>query len=114
MDLCRQEVAEFGIDLANPLVIQVSRFDPWKDPLGVADAFRLARQQVSGLQLALVGVLADDDPEGWEIYRNVHQLTEQDRDIHLLTNLNGVGAHEVNTFQGIADVVFQISIREGF
>ena len=50
---------------------QVSRFDPWKDPLGVIAAYRLARQDVPHLQLALVGSMALDDPEGWDVYRQI-------------------------------------------
>jgi trehalose synthase len=112
--LCREEVAEFGIDLARPLMLQVSRFDPWKDPQGVIAAYRLVKEQLPEVQLALVGAMADDDPEGWEIYNAVRADATGDPDIHLLTNLNGVGAHEVNAFQRVADVVVQKSIREGF
>ena len=63
-----------GIDLPGRLVTQVSRFDRWKDPLGVIAAYRLVREEVPGLQLALVGSMALDDPEGWEVYS---QLTER-------------------------------------
>jgi trehalose synthase len=112
--LCREEVAGFGIDLARPLVIQVSRFDPWKDPLGVIAAYRLMREALPQLQLALVGAMAEDDPEGWEVYRTIQEEVAGDPAIHLFTNLNGVGAHEVNAFQRVADVVVQKSIREGF
>ncbi len=112
--LARQIVAGQGIDLSRPLVVQVSRFDPWKDPLGVVDAWRLARANVPGLQLALVGAMADDDPEGWAIYEQVRRATAQESDCHLLTNLSGIGPLEVNAFQREADVVVQKSLREGF
>jgi trehalose synthase len=112
--LCREEVAEFGVDLARPLMIQVSRFDPWKDPWGVIKAYRLVKQELPSIQLALIGFMADDDPQGWEIYNSVRAEAEGDPDIHILTNLNGVGAHEVNAFQRVADVVVQKSVREGF
>jgi trehalose synthase len=112
--LCREEVAEFGIDLARPLMIQVARFDPWKDPQGVIDAYRLIKQDLPQLQLALVGAMAEDDPEGWEVYKVIREKQGKDPDLHIFTNLTGVGAHEVNCFQRVADVVVQKSIREGF
>ena len=60
--LARETVAELGIDVARPLMIQVSRFDPWKDPLGVVEVWRRARSEFGELQLALVGAMAGDDP----------------------------------------------------
>src|ERR671910_124613 len=93
-----------GVEVEKPLVTQVSRFDPWKDPLGVIDAYWLIKPEVPGLQLALAGSMALDDPEVWEI----------DPQIHLFTNLTGVGNIEVNAFQRLSDVVIQKSIREGF
>ena len=62
--LCREVVANAGVDLRRPLLVQVSRFDPWKDPMGVIEAYRLAKKEIRGLQLALVGAIAGDDPEG--------------------------------------------------
>ncbi len=53
---------QFGIDVDRPLICQVSRFDPWKDPIGVIDAWRLVREQMPNVQLALVGSMASDDP----------------------------------------------------
>ncbi|WIY00377.1 glycosyltransferase [Amycolatopsis mongoliensis] len=103
-----------GIEPDRPLVTQVSRFDPWKDPLGVIDAFRLVRPEVPGLQLALVGSMALDDPEGWEVYRRISDATRADPDIHVFTNLTGVGNVEVNAFQRFSSVMIQKSIREGF
>ena len=112
--LCREEVAEFGVDLSRPLMIQVARFDPWKDPQGVIDAYRLVKRELPELQLALVGAMVEDDPEGWEIHNSIREAAGTDKDIHIFTNLTGVGAHEVNCFQRVADVVVQKSIREGF
>ncbi|MPZ15476.1 MAG: glycosyltransferase [Chloroflexi bacterium] len=103
-----------GIDVGQPLVTQVSRFDPWKDPLGVISAYRLARQHMPELQLALVGSMALDDPEGWDIYRQIMAAAESDPLIHVFTNMTGVGNIEVNTFQRQSRVVIQKSIREGF
>ncbi len=112
--LFREEVAEFGIDLSRPLMIQVARFDPWKDPQGVIDAYHLVKKDLPQLQLALVGAMAEDDPEGWEVYNAIRQNQNKDPDLHIYTNLTGVGAHEVNCFQRAADIVVQKSIREGF
>lgn len=103
-----------GVDTARPLVAQISRFDPWKDPMGVIAAYRLVRDEVPDLQLALVGSMALDDPQGWDVYHQLHDATYADPDIHLFTNLTGVGNVEVNAFQRLAQVVIQKSIREGF
>ncbi|KAF5990644.1 glycosyltransferase [Streptomyces sp. WAC00263] len=103
-----------GVDTARPLLVQVSRFDPWKDPLGVIDAYRTVKKQVPGVQLALVGSMALDDPEGWRVYRQITAAAADDPDISLFTNLTGVGNIEVNAFQRRADVVIQKSLREGF
>lgn len=103
-----------GVELDRPLVSQVSRFDPWKDPLGVIAAYRLARTEVPGLQLALVGSMALDDPEGWDVYRQVREASQSDPGIHVFTNLTGVGNIEVNAFQRLSQVAIQKSIREGF
>lgn len=105
---------KFFIDPERPLVSQVSRFDPWKDPLGVIDAYRMAREENPGLQLVLVGSLAHDDPEGQEWLQKVFDHRNHDRDIHVLTNLDGVANHEVNAIQAMSEVVIQKSTREGF
>src|SRR5919197_481858 len=105
---------QFGVDVDRPLVCQVSRFDPWKDPLGVIDAYRQTKEECDGLQLALVGSLATDDPEGWAYFQQTYKYAGDDPDIKILNNLNNVGAIEVNAFQSQADVVLQKSTREGF
>jgi trehalose synthase len=107
-------VDQFGIDVERQLITQVSRFDPWKDPLGVIDAFRLTRNDFPGLQLALVGSMAHDDPEGWEFYNQTVEYAAGDPDIFILSNLNNIGAIEVNAFQVHSAAVLQKSIREGF
>ncbi len=103
-----------GIDPDRPLLVQVSRFDPWKDPLGVIDAYRTVKREIPEVQLALVGSMATDDPEGWRIYQHVLRYAGLDDDLHIFTNLDGVNAPEVNAFQRAADVVLQKSLREGF
>jgi trehalose synthase len=105
---------QFGVDTDRPLLTQVSRFDPWKDPLGVIDSYRLVREQHPGVQLALVGSMAHDDPEGWDYYNRTVEHAGGDDDIHILSNLNNVGSVEVNAFQVLSEAVIQKSIREGF
>jgi trehalose synthase len=105
---------QFGIDVDRPLLCQVSRFDPWKDPMGVIDAYRKVTEEIPDVQLALVGSMATDDPEGWEFFNSTMAYADGDPDIHILNNLNNVGAIEVNAFQSQADVVIQKSTREGF
>jgi trehalose synthase len=105
---------QFGIDVDRPLICQVSRFDPWKDPLGVIDAYRIVKQQVPEVQLALVGSMATDDPEGWDFFNSTIAHADGDPDIHILNNFNNVGAIEVNAFQSQSDVLVQKSTREGF
>jgi trehalose synthase len=105
---------QFGIDVDRPLLTQVSRFDPWKDPLGVIDAYRIVKAEMPEVQLALVGSMATDDPEGWDFFNATIAHADGDPDIHILNNLNNVGAIEVNAFQSHSDVVIQKSTREGF
>jgi trehalose synthase len=107
-------VDQFGIDVSRPLLTQVSRFDPWKDPLGVIDAYRLVKERHPGIQLALVGSMAHDDPEGWDYYNQTVSYAAGDPDIYILSNLNNVGSVEVNAFQVHSAAVIQKSIREGF
>jgi trehalose synthase len=105
---------QFGIDVDRPLLCQISRFDPWKDPLGVIDAYRIVKQEMPDVQLALVGSMATDDPEGWDFFNATVAHADGDPDIHILNNLNNVGAIEVNAFQSHCDIVLQKSTREGF
>jgi trehalose synthase len=107
-------VDQFGIDVDRPLLTQVSRFDPWKDPLGVIDAYREVKRSAPEVQLALVGSMAHDDPEGWDFYHRTVAYADGDPDIYILSNLNNVGSVEVNAFQVHSAAVIQKSIREGF
>ncbi len=107
-------VARFGLDVARPLITQVSRFDPWKDPLGVIDAYRIVKERIPEVQLALVGSMASDDPEGWTYLDKTIRHAGEDGDIHILHNFHGVGPVEVGAFQAASDVVIQKSTREGF
>jgi trehalose synthase len=107
-------VDQFGIDVGRPLLTQVSRFDPWKDPLGVIDAYRVVKEEHPDVQLALVGSMAHDDPEGWDYYSRTVAYAAGDPDIYILSNLNNIGSVEVNAFQVHSAAAIQKSIREGF
>jgi trehalose synthase len=117
-ELTEADIAEvlsrYQVDPSRPIITQVSRFDPWKDPLGVIDAYRLVKREVPGLQLLMVASMASDDPEGWLWFESTARRAGEDRDIFLLSNLNGVGNVEVNAFQRRSNVVIQKSLREGF
>jgi trehalose synthase len=116
MDLSETEVArtlaDFGIDPEIPLVVQVSRFDRFKDPLGVIQAHRLI-SKITPVQLVLAGGEATDDPEGAAVLREVHEAAGDDQSIHVL--LLPPDAHRtINALQRGADIVMQKSLREGF
>ncbi|HSL00418.1 MAG TPA: glycosyltransferase [Rubrobacteraceae bacterium] len=114
VDDARYIANQFGVDTNRPFLLQVSRFDPWKDPLGVIDVYRAVKEEVPEVQLVLIGSMAHDDPEGWDYWYKTVNYAADDQDIFLFSNLTNVGAIEVNAFQSIADVVIQKSIREGF
>lgn len=103
-----------GIPSDTHLIIQVSRFDSWKDPLGVIEVYKRVKKEIPRLQLALIGSMSLDDPQGWEVYSQIMKIDSQDPDLFLFTNLTGVSNVEVNAFQTIANLVIQKSIREGF
>ncbi len=107
-------VDQFGIDVERPLLTQVSRFDPWKDPVGVIDAYRIVKRRFPEVQLALIGSMAHDDPEGWEYYNRTVEHAGGDPDIYILSNMNNVGGVEVNAFQVHSDAALQKSTKEGF
>jgi trehalose synthase len=109
-EICKQ----YGIDPDRPLLCQVSRYDPWKDPLGVIEAYRIVREQVPEAQLVLAGSMATDDPEGFQVWEEVDAARKGDPNIHLLSNIQQVGNVQINAFQRAADVVIQKSLREGF
>ena len=92
------------------MILQVSRFDPWKDPLGVIEVFRKVRKKTD-CQLVLMGSMASDDPEGDAIFKQVFKAAEGDDDIYLITLQSD---RLVNALQRRADVVVQKSLREGF
>lgn len=105
---------KFGLDPDRPIIGQVARFDPWKNPLGVIDVYRKVKEKIPDIQLALIGSFAHDDPEGVDWYNKTVDYAKKFRDIYVLTNLDGVGDVEVNAFQRSFNVALQLSIREGF
>lgn len=107
-DEIADRLAHYDIPDDLPLVVQVSRFDKWKDPQGVVDAYRIAREQVD-CTLVLVGNVATDDPEGQEIFEALCRC-RGDR-IRILAVQDSA---LVNALQRRASVVLQKSIREGF
>jgi len=104
----------YDVDPEKPIITQVARFDPWKDPLGVIDVYRLVKKKIPDVQLLLIGSMAPDDPEGWIYFEKTARYAGEDYDIHLLTDLVGVHDIEVNAFQRASNVVLQKSLREGF
>ena len=103
----------FDLDPERPLITQVSRFDRFKDPVGVIHAYRLAKRFVPGLQLVLAGGSADDDPEGEAVLAEVHEAAGMDPDVRVL--LLPPDAHRtINALQRASDIVLQKSTREGF
>ncbi len=113
-ETCDAILTRYGVDPKRPMITQISRFDPWKDPLGVIDVYRVAKREIPDLQLVMIASMASDDPEGWDWYERTVRRAGEDFDIHILSNLNGVGNIEVNAFQRAARVVIQKSVREGF
>ncbi len=113
-NVCRELVRNLGFDTNRPLITQVSRFDLWKDPFGTIAAYRLAKEKIPGLQLAMIGSFATDDPESWDMHAAISAEALKDDDMYVFSNLTGVGNMEVNAFQRASDLIVQKSIREGF
>ena len=104
---------EYAIDPDRPMIIQVSRFDRFKDPLGVIQAYLLAQQFLPSLQLVLAGGGAVDDPEGAIVLEEVREAAQGYPDIHVLSS-GHYGDRTINALQTGADIVLQKSLREGF
>ena len=104
--------AKYGIPRDKPIVTQISRYDPWKDPVGVVQAFKLAQKYVD-CRLLLVGDKAADDPESDKILAKVRAEAGNDPDINILLFSPSI-ATEINAFQRGSDIVMQKSLREGF
>jgi trehalose synthase len=108
-------LAQCGIDTKRPLITQVSRFGNWKNPWQVIDVYRLVKQALPSVQVALVGALeAADDINAMEILEDIEAKAGADPDIHLLYDPAVIKHPEVNAFQHYSSVILQRSIREGF
>jgi trehalose synthase len=103
---------EFMIDRSRPILVQISRFDRFKDPVGVIRAYRLVRE-FAPAQLVLAGGTATDDPEGETVLNDVREEAGDDKDIHVLL-LPGDAHHTINGLQRMADIIIQKSTKEGF
>lgn len=108
-DEADERLAHYHIPTDLPIVAQVSRFDRWKDPIGVIEAFKLARKKGVRATLVLLGNIAADDPEGTDVYQAL--LSHQEERILILSCQD---AALVNSLQSRSAVIFQKSIREGF
>jgi trehalose synthase len=117
IDLASEEVdavrERFGLDPRRPLLVQISRFDRFKDPIGVIRSYRLATRFLPSLQLVLAGGGASDDPEGGAVLEETREAAGGDPDVHVVL-LPADANRTVNALQRAADVVIQKSIREGF
>jgi len=107
-----QILSRLKISLDKPILLQVSRFDRFKDPLGVIQAYRLVKKH-HDLQLILAGGGATDDPEGEAVLAEVRQAAQDDPDIRVLL-LPPDANLEINALQRVATIVLQKSLREGF
>ena len=103
-----ERLVHYGIPTDKPLVVQVSRFDRWKDPEGVIEAFKIARKEAD-CTLVLLGNVATDDPEGHEVFESL--MAQKEERIIILSHQDTA---LVNALQSKAAVVLQKSIREGF
>jgi trehalose synthase len=108
----RSVLERYGIDPARRLLVQISRFDRLKDPVGVVRAYRIVRRYFD-CQLVLAGGSADDDPEGDAVLEETRQAAADDPDVHIL-ELPPEKPLEVNALQSAATIVIQKSLREGF
>lgn len=109
----RSLLSQFNLDPTRRMMLQVSRFDRFKDPIGVIQAYQLVKTFAPGLQLVLAGGSATDDPEGAAVEAEVRMAAANDPDIHIL--LLPSDAHRtINALQRAADFVLQKSLREGF
>jgi trehalose synthase len=109
----QKTLKRFDIPTDKPLITQISRFDKWKDPLGVLEVFKMVKEKVD-CRLVLCGNMASDDPEGLEIYEKVKEEAKQlirTLDVILITVENNL---LVNVLQRVSDVIIQKSTREGF
>lgn len=104
---------DFHLDPDRPLLSQVSRFDRFKDPLGVIQAFKIVKKYVPAAQLVFAGGGASDDPEGQQVLEEVQESAAGESDIHVLL-LPPDSHRTINALQRASDIVLQKSVKEGF
>ncbi|MFQ6116732.1 MAG: glycosyltransferase [Candidatus Bipolaricaulia bacterium] len=105
---------KYGVPRDKPILLQVSRFDPFKDPIGVIEAYELVKREVD-CRLVFAGGIASDDPESSEMLARVRERAQDDPDIHIIApQAEPLPAVEVNALQRGADIIIQKSLREGF
>jgi trehalose synthase len=116
-ELSKEEIeksySEFNLDPSRPILLQVSRFDRFKDPIGVISAYKLVKKSIPSIQLVLAGGSADDDPEGSIVLEETLTAANSDNDIHVLS-LPSDANITINALQRAADIVIQKSTKEGF
>lgn len=105
-------IDRWGLHRESPIITQVSRFDRFKDPMGVIRSYRLIRRHTP-IQLVLAGGGASDDPEGAQVLGEVREFAGDDPDIHIL-ELPSNANREINALQRASDIIVQKSLREGF
>jgi trehalose synthase len=105
-----KQLAKFDIPRDKPIIAQVSRFDRWKDPWGVIDAYQMIKKKVD-CRLVLLGSVATDDPEGGKVYEGIVEKASADDDIHVISFESNT---LVNALQRASSVILQNSIKEGF
>ncbi len=114
-----QILKKVGLDTSRPIITQVSRFDPWKDPKGVIQSYRIAKKRIPNLQLVLAGIItAKDDPQAWAIFDEVKKYSQNDPDIFLFSDLSQLQGYTNDTFINAlltaSSIIIQKSIKEGF
>ena len=108
----QETVEKYNIPQDRPILLQVSRFDRFKDPLGVIKAYRIVKKYNDCI-LILAGSPATDDPEGQVVLDEVKEYAANDPDIHILL-LPAFSDKDINALQRTATVVLQKSLKEGF
>jgi trehalose synthase len=111
-DVIKSTLEKYSIDPRRPIVTQVSRFDLFKDPVGVIEAYRVVKKSFD-VQLVLAGGSADDDPEGAAVLAKVKDAASHDKDIHIL-NLPPTAHIDINAIQRGSTIILQKSTKEGF
>jgi len=104
----------FGINPEKPILTQVGRFDPWKDPFAAIDVYRKVKEKIGDAQLLLITAMPTDDPDGLIYLEKICRRIGEDPNVFILTDYKGVRALEVNAFQRATTVALQMSLREGF